>query len=379
MGTDKDNPSGEQDISLKQAGEWLLDMKCSAVSPEALDEFNTWMSDDDTHSDKMDLVESVWNALDVLEDDPMTVKTVQESIEKEQSGSKRRWLDRLHLNLPKFRYAAAAAVTVLVMGALWLARSGAPLPVDHQTGISEQRMIYLADGSTAHLDTQTAISIWYDENLRRVELREGQALFSVAHETERPFVVTVGDAAVRALGTEFNVRKKGSGRIAVSVASGRVQVGRKAEILRMDRREDMPASVPGTVEKTESARSIADFLPAEPPRLAMEVVESGQQVVFDASQTTHHVKAVEVHRVSAWQEGRLDFQDASLTEVIDELNRYLETPMVIGDPALADVTISLFFKIKDRKDFLNTLEKVIPIASRTTADGRIIIYGKEMS
>ena len=379
MGTDKDNPSGEQDISLKQAGEWLLDMKCSAVSPEALDEFNTWMSDDDTHSDKMDLVESVWNALDVLEDDPMTVKTVQESIEKEQSGSKRRWLDRLHLNLPKFRYAAAAAVTVLVMGALWLARSGAPLPVDHQTGISEQRMIYLADGSTAHLDTQTAISIWYDENLRRVELREGQALFSVAHETERPFVVTVGDAAVRALGTEFNVRKKGSGRIAVSVASGRVQVGRKAEILRMDRREDMPASVPGTVEKTESARSIADFLPAEPPRLAMEVVESGQQVIFDASQTTHHVKAVEVHRVSAWQEGRLDFQDASLTEVIDELNRYLETPMVIGDPALADVTISLFFKIKDRKDFLNTLEKVIPIASRTTADGRIIIYGKEMS
>jgi len=379
MKSGKDNPQGDQDISLKQAGEWLLDMKCSAVSPEALEEFNTWMSDDDTRPDKMDLVESVWNALDVLEDDPVTVKAVQESIEKEQRGSKRRWLDRLHLNLPTFRYAAAAAVTVLVIGALWLTRSGAPLPVDHQTGIGEQRMIYLADGSTAHLDTQTAISIWYDENLRRVELREGQALFSVAHETERPFVVTVGDAAVRALGTEFNVRKKGSGKIAVAVATGRVQVGLKADILREGSPQDIPVSIPGTVGAPESARNTADSQPEEPPIMAMEVVESGQRALFDASKKTHEVTEAEVHRVSAWQEGRLDFQNAPLSEVIGELNRYVETPMVIGDPDLGDMTISLFFKIKDRRDFLNTLEKVIPIVSRTTADGRIMIYGKEMS
>lgn len=379
MKTDKDNPQGDQNISLKQAGEWLLDMKCSAASPEVLDEFNTWMSEDDTHGDKMDLVESVWNALDVLEDDPVTVKTVRESVEKEQRPGKERWFDRFHLNLPTFRYATAAAVILLALGALWLTRSGTPLPVDHRTGIGEQRIVYLTDGSTAHLDTQTTISIWYDENLRRVELGEGQALFSVAHETERPFVVTVGDAAVRALGTEFNVRKKESGMIAVAVASGRVQVGRKADILREGSRQDIPASFPGTLGEAESVENTADFLPAEPPHLAMEVVETGQQVLFDSSETAHEVKTVEVHRVSAWQEGRLDFQDAPLTEVVDELNRYIETPMVIGDPDLGDMTISLFFKIKDRKDFLNTLEKVIPTTSRTTADGRIIIYGKEMS
>jgi transmembrane sensor len=379
MKTDKDNPSGDQDISLKRAGEWLLDVNCSAMSPETLDEFNTWMSEDDTHRDKMDLVESVWNALDVLEDDPVTVKIVRESIEREQGGRRKKWFDRLHLNLPTFRYAAAAAAMVLVLGAFGLTRSGTPLPVDHRTGIGEQRMIYLTDGSTARLDTQTAISIWYDEHLRRVELREGQALFSVAHETDRAFVVTVGDVAVRALGTEFNVRKKESGKIAVAVASGRVQVGRKADILRVDSRQDTPAAIPGAVEEAQSAGNTADSQPAEPPRLAMEVVESGQQLLFDASEKTHEARAVEVHRVSAWQEGRLDFQETSLTEVVDELNRYLEIPMVIGDPDLGDMTISLFFKIKDRKDFLNTLEKVIPIASRTTADGRIIIYGKEMS
>jgi len=375
MKSGKDNPQRDQDISLTQAGEWLLDMKCSAVSPEALEEFNTWMSEDDTHPDRMDLVESVWNALDVLEDDPVTVKAVQESIEKEQRGSKRRWLDRLHLNLPTFRYAAAAAVTVLVIGALWLTRSGTPLPVDHRTAIGEQRMIYLADGSTAHLDTQTAVSIWYDGNLRRVELIEGQALFSVAHETERPFVVTVGNAAVRALGTEFNVRKKDNGKIAVAVASGRVQVGRKAQILRDDSREGTLGSIPDTVADPESEGETAGSQPAEPPRLAMEVVEQGEQLLFDASETAHEVKTVEVHRISAWQEGRLDFQNAPLSEVIGELNRYVETPMVIGDPDLGDMTISLFFKIKDRKDFLNTLEKVIPITYRATSDGRIIIYG----
>jgi transmembrane sensor len=344
MKTDKDNPQGDQDISLKQAGEWLLDMNCNAMSPEVLDEFNTWMSEDDTHRDKMDLVESVWNALDVLEDDPVTVKTVRESVEKEQRPGKERWFDRFHLNLPTFRYATAAAVILLALGALWLTRSGTPLPVDHRTGIGEQRIIYLTDGSTAHLDTQTAISIVYDENLRRVELGEGQALFSVAHETERPFVVTVGDAAVRALGTEFNVRRKESGMIAVAVASGRVQVGRKAEILRVDSREDIPAPIRDTVEDPEFEGKTAESQPAEPLRLAMEVVKSGQQVLFDASEKAHEVKAVEVHRVSAWQEGRLDFQDTSLTEVIAELNRYIETPMVIDDPDLGDMTIVCFSK-----------------------------------
>ena len=379
MKTDKDNPPGEQDISLKQAGEWLLDMNCSAMSPEVLDDFNTWMSENDTHRDKVNLVESVWNALDVLEDDPVTVKTIRESVEKEKRSGRKRWFDQLHLNLPAFRYAAAAAAMVLILGTLWLTRSGTLLPVDHRTGIGEQRMIYLADGSTAHLDTQTAISIWYDGDLRRVELREGQALFSVAHETERPFVVTVGDVAVRALGTEFNVRKKDSGKIAVAVATGRVQIGRKADILREGSRQDIPASIPGAVEKPQSAGNTADSQSAEPPRLAIDVVESGQQVLFDVSKKSHEVKTVEIHRVSAWQGGRLDFQNASLIEVIDELNQYLETPIVIGDPDLGDITISLFFKIKDRRDFLNTLEKVIPIASRTTADGRIIIARKKVS
>lgn len=77
--------------------------------------------------------------------------------------------------------------------------------------------------------------------------------------------------------------------------------------------------------------------------------------------------------------GRLDFQNALLKEMIDELNRYVETPIVIGDPELKEVSISLFFKIKDRKDFLSTLEKVIPVTSGLTPDGRIVISRKMLS
>src|SRR5205814_1675147 len=86
----------------------------------------------------------------------------------------------------------------------------------------EQRTIQLADGSTVELNARSKVHVHLTDQRRDVTLIEGQALFRVAKDSRRPFVVRAGDAEVRAVGTEFDVYKKQSETV-VTVVEGRVE------------------------------------------------------------------------------------------------------------------------------------------------------------
>src|SRR5690349_20668988 len=52
----------------------------------------------------------------------------------------------------------------------------------------------------------TLLEVDFSAKSRAVRLIAGEALFQVAKDAARPFVVAAGDARVRAIGTAFNVR-----------------------------------------------------------------------------------------------------------------------------------------------------------------------------
>ncbi|MEJ1962448.1 MAG: FecR domain-containing protein [Gammaproteobacteria bacterium] len=70
------------------------------------------------------------------------------------------------------------------------------------TDVGEQRTLTLADGTRIYLNTDTRVVVRYDEHVRRVELKSGEALFEVAHRPDQPFVVVAGDRTITALGTD---------------------------------------------------------------------------------------------------------------------------------------------------------------------------------
>ncbi len=84
-------------------------------------------------------------------------------------------------------------------------------PQTYATGIGEQRSIVLADGSTVDLNSRSKIRIRFSSERRGVELIEGQALFKVAKDHARPFVVDSDGTRVRAVGTQFDVYRKRRG------------------------------------------------------------------------------------------------------------------------------------------------------------------------
>src|SRR5215472_9321379 len=119
----------------------------------------------------------------------------------------------------------AASLLALAAGILWWAHDGQLLgiPKTYRTAHGEQTTQRLPDGSVLRLDTDSEAIVHYSGRERFIDLKRGQALFEVAHETERRFRVSAGDAGAIAVGTQFDVYRKAVS-VEITVIQGEIAV-----------------------------------------------------------------------------------------------------------------------------------------------------------
>ena len=366
----RQNP--DADNIMKEAGEWFLGIESDSLSPGEMDDFGDWVEENDTNREKLDLTASVWNAMDGLKDNPLVVRTVEKSRAKERAATKGSWLDRVFPNFSGFRYAAVVATLLLIMAGIWLTRSNSLPSETYETAIGEQKTVYLSDDSTVYIDTNSEVSVYFTEDFRYIELSRGKVFFSVAYDPTRPFIVMAGHVAARAVGTEFEVYKKNGGKITIAVSNGRVQVNQVAEKHLSNIKKGLP--VP-SVQPTSSQKLLA--MRSETSILSGKVLEPGQEIVVDDKKAEYVLTSYDSSNVAPWREGRLNFQSKALSEVIDELNRYLTNEIIIGDNDLKDLNVNVYFKLKNRKDFVRTLENAFPITSRTLSNGKVVLLRRQ--
>lgn len=217
--------------------------------------------------------------------------------------------------------AAACAAVVAVTAGVWLVPRPeiVPAPVAHRTDYGEQRSIALADGSIVVLNTLSEIAVRFGEGVRRVELVSGQAMFDVAPDPARPFVVATGVVDLSVLGTRFSVyRKTDSVRLAV---------------------------VEGVV-RAESR--------GEPWRHVL--VHAGEGAIASPDGTIRRNEGIDLEKALAWTERRLIFDDARLEDVVSEFNRYNRTPLIVEDLELAERKITSVFLANDVSALIAFLE-----------------------
>lgn len=183
----------------------------------------------------------------------------------------------------------------------------------------------LDDGSTLELNTASAASVHFTATERRVELESGEAHFEVAHDTARPFVVSAGGVAVRAVGTAFNVRFV-AGAVEVTVTEGKVAAG--------------PASSAAGATLVAANQRLAIPLAAAGPAPAVEPLAPA-----------------EVRAVLAWQRRVADFSDMPLAEVAARFNRHNALQLVVADPGLGARRIGGMFALDDVDAFVRLLER----------------------
>jgi transmembrane sensor len=215
-------------------------------------------------------------------------------------------------------WALAASVLLAVAGlsAWFVMQRGS-----YSTAVGEQRSIALADGSTINLNSRSRMRVRYSDRERVVELLQGQALFQVAKNPSRPFIVKSGDTAVRAVGTQFDVYRK-HGATVVTVVEGLVAV------------------LPPRVVREASG---ADFS-----------VAAGEQLTILSESVTKAGHA-NVASATAWVRRQLVFESTPLNEVVEEFNRYNERQLVLRDPGLNTFRIDGVFSSTDPSSLIRFL------------------------
>jgi len=134
---------------------------------------------------------------------------------------------------------------------------------------------------------------------RRVELT-GEAYFEVAKDRSKPFFVTIsGQAEVEALGTAFNVNAYNNESIIhTTLLEGSVRVKSKEGV--------SPAVLkPGQQARITEAAGVS----AHPPAITV-------------------VSDTDIDKVMAWKNGTFNFDNAGLSEVMKQLERWYDLEVV---------------------------------------------------
>ena len=153
---------------------------------------------------------------------------------------------QLEASIPYRHGCRVCLLCILPIGFTLLSRDSSQ-PLTYSTAKGENRTVLLDDGSVVYLNTRTTLSWQFDEDIRRVDLVEGEALFDVTPEVYRPFVVHAGAGVVRVLGTRFNVHRKNGSDVVVTVLEGRVRSrrhGRAFERTQLAKKPDCKSESP---------------------------------------------------------------------------------------------------------------------------------------
>jgi transmembrane sensor len=238
---------------------------------------------------------------------------------------------------------AAAAAAVLVVAVTGVVGVGLLPDPAFATAIGERRVVVLDDGTRIELNTNTRIEVHYRHNVRQVRLVRGEALFEVRDDA-RPFVVLTPSARLGTARSELEVRLRATGT-GVMVAQGAVWV--------------RPA-----------APEAAAFQPT--------ALSAGREGLYGADGgSAHAVSAEEIDRTLAWRQGAIDLHGQTLSEAVDEFNRYNTRRIVVADESISGLRLGGYFRTEDVTGFVQALRTTFPVKVASAADGTVYLSRAE--
>jgi transmembrane sensor len=290
-----------------QASRWLSrrDARDSSAEDEAA--FERWLTADIRHRVAYLKLEGAWKRSDRLRE----LRPLDRDVDPDLLRSQRlraRWPLAL----------AASIALAFIVGGYFLVQSRFGWQ-HYETRVGGFSRIVLEDGSVIDLNTNSDMRVRLTADRRDVQLLRGEGRFQVAHDRQRPFVVTAADASVRAVGTAFSVRLRDASQVDVLVAEGTVAVA-------------------------------SSTVPHAPP------VTAGEAAVLQPNHmSVRHVEPEVVQSRLAWTSGRLQFRGETLADAAAEFNRYNRRQIRLADASLARLRVGGTFNATDPESFAAAL------------------------
>lgn len=309
---------GSKNSTLEQASKWFLRMKDAEPDHVDRSKFEAWLMRSAANREAYQTIASTWEDFDSSDhikqiSQAMSLKKMDDDIRKRRQTA----------HVAKMSAVVAIFVTGLFGLNAWQTWRAKPIETIAQTSAPGQMVThYLSDGSKLTLDAHSQTQVLYYRDKRYVKLLQGQAVFEVVKDAERPFVVESDQARITVKGTRFLVNMIDH-KTLVAVDHGKVLV------------ESLAGGQTQSVLITNN--QVAEVKTASAP-LAM------QKSAKDAF---------------AFLQGKLIFDGASLSEVTETISRYRQPPVV--NQSSTHTPISAVVDVQSLNKFIKTLPAVAPV------------------
>ena len=344
-----------------QARQWFMRLEEDAGNDELRDAFMTWYEQDENHREAYEQVASFWLDVDeMLEDDlPLDemegydfgrITTEENDGDISLSGSDPEAGSRNITYLPSaaaetkapvfsrafIRIAATIAILVTVAFSYYGYSSYLPEGT-YRTNVGEQTEVVLADGSRVFMNTDSLLREEYSQELRKVVLLRGEAIFDVEKDPGRPFVVETDYGTAQAVGTSFSVYDRDD-KVEVIVIEGTVAVHRNADL-----------------EEIRQA--------SEREKESFPYVSGGQKIFAygDHLGVVGPASDLDLDRLDFSRQGKVIFRGQPLSEIVKEMARYTNKKIIITDKGIKQMKMGGAFDINDFDAFINAVEDAFPV------------------
>lgn len=315
------DPRGEQSRAQAEAAEWFTRLSRPSVTTQALRDFRDWRSVPQNR-EAYERVEAVWSTAGDLANDP--------DIQSLRHDTRQKIADQAQKRTDTLRWGLAAGALLVCGASLFLGYQR--LPPTYESRVGEQRIISLADGSVLRLNTDSRAAVRMTNDERRVTLQRGEALFQVAHDASRPFVVSAGKTEVRAIGTVFDVHKRRE-TVDVLLLEGVVRIETRA----------------------------GDQLTLNP----------NQRVEVRNGALRAPIKA-DAKRLTSWTQRRLTFERTPLADAVAEVNRYSRQKVRLEAEGIETAPVNGVFETGDAKAFASAVSSVFDLDLNATGDTYVL-------
>jgi len=309
---------------MAQARAWYVRMSDEQVGVDDWSLFTEWLEENPVHVNAYDQVELALAgiAAAVTPQDNIT----QDNFAQDKSDNVIQLIPKPKKN-PKIVWGRYAGIAALLVAALTVFYTNNPFQTmrvqTYATNIGGHEEIVLKDGTHINLNTNTQISVAMNKKTRTVTLESGEVFFDIAKDKKRPFIVNAMDTRITDIGTSFSVYTSDTA-LTISVADGIVDIQNNSQTARLIK---------------------------------------GQQAVQIRGDSRITVSAIDIKNISTWRDGVLVFEDAELSTIVPELNRYFEIPISLTDENVANLTFSGVLNISDQNTMLASMEALMPIKS----------------
>lgn len=309
------------------------------ISDEELAYLNKWM-DSNQEKGLSDLMDKDWSTFDQSEK--------LEQAPKWMNQSKTKSTTRLTI-FQKKQWAIAASILVLLIAGIayfWLQSKQTPQFVRLTNTEHRKQLIKLSDGSKVWLKRNSSLSYWKPfQNSERVLQLEGEALFEVVTDPNRPFIVHSDYLKTKALGTYFNLISGNNALMPeVALVNGAVEV-----------------SYIHNAKNTEPL-----------------ILKPGEKVIADTINNEIIASLFEEDEPYAWRDDILCFQKADAQEVAFILETWYDIEFNVDPDIQHSGALVHRYDTKKLKieEVLNGISSVMPYTFQRQTNGSYIIKSK---